>query len=196
MRNGNHPLGAVKALEKSLPTQRQYVAEEYLCPDGKAQIDIRLPEGIDLFNPLSMGRQKELNADFFGYIDAKLYTIPTFYPIRVTFHGSLPAPGTQEEIRAALREHYTFVLRDKQEDLRVNAVKSFWLALFGAAALTVYFALEVTRTEPLFMELLSIAGSFALWSAFDSWVLERKKLRLERLYALQSALSEVRFEAD
>ena len=185
----------IHQLEASSHRPLDYVREEFLCADGKAQIDIRLYDGLELFDPLSMGRQKELNGDIYAFIDAKLYAIPTHLPIRLCFHGALPG-GTQQEVRALLQEHYLSVLRDKRLDLRINRIKIVSLALLGVALLALYFALELFISEALFMELLSIAGSFAIWEAVDCWLLERKSMDLEYLYAGQAALSEITFVDD
>ena len=86
---------------------------------------------------------------------------------------------------------YTF--RDKEEDLRVNFFKTISLAIFGVLLLAIYFALELTLSNPVFMELLSIAGWVAAWEAVDCWLLQRKEIQLEYMYAGQAALSEVVF---
>ncbi|MGN0313156.1 MAG: hypothetical protein ACI4EG_00035, partial [Fusicatenibacter sp.] len=56
-----------------------------------------------------------------------------------------------------------------------------------------YFTLELMSSNPVFMEFLSIAGWVAAWEAVDSWLLQRKALRIEYLSVGQAALSEVSF---
>lgn len=196
MHKRNHFLMRIHELDKSLPSTRKAVAEEYLCLDGKAQIDIALYKGIELFHPLSMGKQKELSREIYDYIDAKLYTIPTLYPIRICFHGRLPDGTSPEEISDLIEEHYSFEFRDKKEDLRINRFKIIALTILGIVLLAGYFALEWLTLEPVFMEFLIIAGWFSLWEAVDSWVLERKTLKIAYLNAGQSALSEITFEEE
>lgn len=187
-------LKKVHQLDASLPSPSEAVAAEYLCPDGKAQIDVALYDGIELFDPLSIGRQRDLSSELYDYIDRKLYAIPTFYEIRICFHGKLPVGASEAEIRSILTEHYAFLFRDKEADLRINSLKMLGLALCGIVFLALYFALELSNLKPLFMEFLSIMGTFALWEAVDCWLLERKALKVERLYAGQAVLSEVRFD--
>lgn len=186
-------LKKVHQLDATLPSSNEAVTAEYLCSDGKAQIDVALPEGGGIFDPLSIGRQRDLNRDIYDYIDRRLYAIPTLYEIRVCFHGELPKDMSEEEIRAMFTEHYAFMFRDKEADLRINSLKMMGLALCGIVFLTLYFALELSNLKPLFMEFLSIMGTFALWEAVDCWLLERKALKMERLYAGQAVLSEVVF---
>ncbi len=193
MRKGQEFLKKVHQLDATLPSSSEAVAAEYLCPDGKAQIDVALHEGMELFDPLSVGRQRDMNVEIYDYIDRKLYAIPTLYEIRVCFHGELPKDTSEEEIRAMFTEHYAFMFRDKEADLRINSLKMIGLTLCGIVFLALYFALELSNLKPLFMEFLSIMGTFALWEAVDCWLLERKALKMERLYTGQAVLSEVVF---
>lgn len=196
MSRKNHVLSEIRKLDKMVPTADEKTASEYLCADGKAQIDINLYEGAELFNPLTFGRQRDLSSDIYELIDEKLYTIPIKYPIRLCFHGNIPDLQTQKEVQAVVQEHYLYVVRDKKEDLRINRVKTIGMAVFGAALLSVYFALELISVNPVFMEFLSIAGWVAAWEAVESWLLERKEIKIEYMNAGQAALSEVSFSAD
>lgn len=194
MKKSNHILLEIQKLDRSIPTADEQTEAEYLCADGKAQIDICLLDDTQVFNPLTYGKQRDLAEDIYALIETKLYTIPLKYPIRVCFHGNIPDSHTQKEIRAVIREHYLYDLRDKKEDLRINLVKATCLAVLGIAVLAVYFALEFTTSNPLFMELLSITGCFSIWEAADTWILERKALKIEYWNAGQAALSDVRFQ--
>lgn len=187
---------ALKRLDRSVPTADEMTRSEYLCPDGKAQIDVLLREDTPLFDPLTYGRQRDLDGAIYELIDRKLYTIPLKYPVRVCFHGPRLTEREQQEVRDVLREHYLYALRDKKEDLRINQVKAILLGLFGAALLSVYFALEIIATNPVFMEFLSIAGWVAAWEAVDCWLLERKDLRLDYLCVGQAAMCEVTFQTE
>lgn len=86
-----------------------------------------------------------------------------------------------------------FLFRDKKADLRINLLKTIGMTIFGVILLAIYFTLELTSPNPVFMEFLSIAGWVAAWEAVDSWLLQRKALRIEYMNAGQAALSEVSF---
>lgn len=191
-RKGNTLL-EIKKLDRLTPTADGKTASEYLCSDGMAQIDINLYDGVELFNPLSYGKQRDLHRDIYELIDAKLYTIPVKYPIRICFHGSVSDPQVQDEVRKGIQEHYMFLFRDKKEDLRINLLKTICMAIFGVILLTIYFTLELTSSNPVFMEFLSIAGWVAAWEAIDSWLLQRKAIRIEYWNVGQAVLSEVTF---
>lgn len=193
MSSKNQLLLRIKNLDRTMPTTAEQTANEYLCADGKAQIDINLYDGAELFNPLTFGKQRDLSNDIYELIDAKLDTIPLKYPIRLCFHGNIPDPITQQAVRDTIKEHYMYTFRDKKEDLRINLIKTVGMAIFGVILLTIYFALEITASNPVFMEFLSIAGWVAAWEAVDSWVLQRKALRVDYLNAGQAVLCDIAF---
>ena len=68
--------------------------------------------------------------------------------------------------------------------------------MFGVILLALYFALELSASNPVFMEFLSIAGWVDAWEAVESWFLERKSIKLEYLSAGQAVLAEVAFSND
>lgn len=168
----------------------EYITHEY---GDAVRIDISLYPGFDLFDPLSMGRQRELNRELYDYIDAKLYPIPLKYPVTLRFHGGSLTGEEQERVRTALREHYTLILLDKGLDLKINLAKLLSLSLLGVFLLGAWFAAQLGSVQPLFAEILSIAGTFSLWEAVDLWLLERGTLKRERRNAGQAAGSNVVF---
>ena len=196
MRRRADLLAELRQLDRMIPSAQEMTEREYLCADGVAQIDVNLCDGEPLFNPLSYGRQRDLNSAIYELIDEKLYTIPLKYRIRLCFHGQLPDEKVQQEVRSVIQEHYMYALRDKKEDLRINQIKAIALAIFGAALLAIYFALEIAVSNPVFMEFLSIAGTVSAWEAVETWFLERKSVKLEYLAAGQAVLSEIVFAGE
>lgn len=51
---------------------------------------------------------------------------------------------------------YTF--QKEKENLRTNRIKTVLMTVLGVIFLTIYFAMELTSSNPVFMEFLSIAG--------------------------------------
>lgn len=92
-----------------------------------------------------------------------------------------------------IQEHYMYVFLDKKEDLRINLFKTIGMTVFGIILLTIYFTIEIKSSNPIFMEFLSIAGWFAVWEAVDTWVLQRKKIKIDYFIAGRAVLSEITF---
>lgn len=59
---------------KEIAATQEHLGQEYLCEDGKAQIDIFLSDKSELFNPLTVGQQRDLSPSVYQLIDEKMYT--------------------------------------------------------------------------------------------------------------------------
>lgn len=183
----------IREYEASMLSIKDYLTKEFELKDNEVLVDINLYEGLTVIDPLSWGKQSELNGEIYEYIDNKTYIIPVKYSITLCFHHDGISEEEQNKIRELIEEHYMLVLHDKKVDLGINAIKVLGLGIVGALLLSMYFVLQVTSIQQLFMEFLSIAGTFALWEAVDFYLLERREIQQERLNAGQIVLSRVIF---
>ena len=183
----------IREYEASMLSIKDYLTKEFELKDNEVLVDINLYEGLTVIDPLSWGKQSELNGEIYEYIGNKTYIIPVKYSITLCFHHDGISEEEQNKIRELIEEHYMLVLHDKKVDLGINAIKVLGLGIVGALLLSMYFVLQVTSIQQLFMEFLSIAGTFALWEAVDFYLLERREIQQERLNAGQIVLSHVIF---
>lgn len=181
----------IKKYESSMKPIQDYFFHEYINEDNRIQIDINIYKEFDIFDPLSMGKQKDLNKEIYDFIDEKIHMIPYKYEICICFHNSNLAKKEEKEIKSILEEHYYLILQEKRINLRINTIKIISLTVIGMLLLSLYFILEIKSNNPVFMEFLSIAGTFSLWEAVDFYLLERRELKIERLNAGQVALSQI-----
>lgn len=182
----------VRKYEKERKSLQEFVEKEYV-EDGRAVLTLYLKDDSTLYEPFSYGSQKDLSRDIYEYIDDKIYYIPVHYPVIIRFLNSELSDEEEKQISAYIKEHYALMLQDKRLDLRLNRVKIVSLIMLGFLLLGLYYVLEITNQSPLFMEFLSIAGTFALWEAVDFYLLERRAIKAEWLNAGQSAICEVEF---
>lgn len=177
-------------------TLGQYIDEEYMDADGYAVIDINLYDGLALYDPLSMGRQLELSQELYDFIERKAYILPAQLPLKLRFHGGGLNADEQERIRRLLTEHYTVSLHDKMWDKRINRRKLVGMTAVGLLFLSMYFYFALKREDELFLEVLSVIGSFALWEAADCLMLERRDINTEIRNIAQHLTQEVVFTAE
>lgn len=180
----------------NLQTLHRYIEQEYMDADGYAVIDVSLYDGLTLYDPMSLGKQRDLNQEIYDFIEQKAYIIPAQIPLKIRFHGNALSDAEQNEIRRLLSEHYTVVLHDKIWDKRNNRHKLFGMCAVGIAFLSLYFFFALKREDGLFLEILSVIGSFALWEAADCFILERKEINAELLNTAQHLTQEVEFVLD
>lgn len=112
---------------KEIAATQEHLGQEYLCEDGKAQIDIFLSDKSELFNPLTVGQQRDLSPSVYQLIDEKMYTISLKDPVRLCFLGRIPDIQEQEAVKEMLQRHYMYLVHDKTEDLRINRLKTICL---------------------------------------------------------------------
>lgn len=55
--------------------------------DGRVGIDINLNNDIELYNPLSVSCDLELNSEIYDYIEEQSNLIPSNIPLKIRFHG-------------------------------------------------------------------------------------------------------------
>lgn len=185
-------INRVKQYEKQRKSLREYVDREYV-EDGRAVVNVLLQEECSLYEPFSYGCQKELSGDIYDYIDSKIYYIPVHYQITIRFLNSNLPEQEEKKVSSYIKEHYTLILQDKRLDLKINKLKIVSLTILGFLLLGLYFLFEITIPNPLFIEFLSIAGTFSLWEAVDFHLLERRQMKAEWLNAGQSAICEIEF---
>lgn len=178
-----------------LRTLRRYLDEEYMNDEGVGVIDVCLSEGLELYDPLSWGRQRELNPEIYDFIGQKANLLPAQVPLRICFHGHVP-PEDQEQIRRLMAEHYSLELQDRMWDLRSNRHKLTGMVAVGVVFLSLYFFFALREDDGLFLELLSVIGSFALWEAADCFLLERRAITRDMMNIAQHMTQEVVFPDD
>lgn len=170
-------------------------AEDIIGEDGYAVIDVRLPSADELYNPLSIGTNLDLNPEIYDFIDAQANIIPARIPLRIRFHGSADEQ-TRQEIKRLMRRHYTMRSYDVTWDAAANTRKIIFLSLFGIAVLAVYFTVSVLTGNELFAEILSIVGTFSLWEAANAILLDRPALRRKRNDIEQNISQSIEFVDD
>lgn len=180
----------IKAYEQRQQPLPDYLKTEYLDATGVAVVDVNLA-GQTLYNPLTMGQQQDLDPALYATIDEKVYNIPSIVPVMIRCHGV--APKEQSRVQSLFNKHYDFILRDKKQDLRRNAIKSWLLYLLGIALLALYFVLAKVQLNVVGYEVLSIVATFIIWEATDAAILQRHSLRVAYLEAAQMALAQYTF---
>lgn len=146
--------------------------------DGYAVVDVNLNDNAELYNPLSVNKNRDLSDGIYDYIEAQTNVIPSNIPLRIRFHGDVEKEE-QEEIKKDMIRHYTLKSLDVSWDLAALFRKTLLLVIFGVVVLALYFYFSFTSDDFFFTEILSIVGSFSLWEAADSLLIERPSLKRE-----------------
>lgn len=154
--------------------------------DGKANIHVYVDEP---YHPLS--GKTQLDDSLFAYMESQANLLPSLVPIRVILHG-VPEME-QETVSKLMREHYQTVMQDQLWDKHSSQRRMLYLTLIGTAFLGVYLLLALNREDSLFLEILSVIGSFSLWEAANCFLLERREIRRSLQETAQFITAEIAF---
>ncbi len=173
---------------------KEYI--EHVCDgEGNAVVDVDLSSDAEIYDPLSMKGEKDLNGEIYDYIEKQTNVIPAVIPLRVRLHGTF-SEEEQAEIKKMVHRHYVMKSFDIYWDLVANFKKMLILSVFGAIVLAVYLYFAITGTHVFATEILSIVGSFSLWEAADALLLERPHLRRELKNNEQNLDQSIEFVGD
>lgn len=162
-----------------MPAPVEYV-EHLKDGEGNACIDVMLCDGTELLNPLSMGAGLDLSDEFYEYVERNAELIPAALPLKVRLHGDASSPEELGQIQQLAARHYTFSEYRLLKEMAANIKKLIGLTAFGVVMIAIYIFLSVSRDDTIMLELLSVLGSFSLWEAADSFLLERPRLKKEK----------------
>lgn len=174
----------------------KHFVEQRLMPDNTVRIDVILPPETEIFDSLSPVGYGKLNPEIYAYIDEQAYFIPAEYDITVRFAGRTLSAEEQRTIDRSVHEHYNLQVYDKIDDIRRNRMLGIFLLIFGAIALAAYFFLTLYSKQEVFLEIVSIVGTFSVWEAVDCWLIQGHERKTELNNALQMALVKVIFDDD
>lgn len=160
--------------------------------EGHIAIDVNI-SNTPLYDELSVGSNLDLNGAIYDFIDREANLIPAKIPLKIRFVGRDVSPEEQAEIRRIMHKHYTLKSLDITWDKAANFKKMVGLSLFGVAVLAAYFLLSVFDGNPMITEILSIIGSFSLWEATGSYLLDRPQLRREHANVMQNINQKIEF---
>jgi hypothetical protein len=151
-----------------------------------ATIELYIPDGQQVFNPLTEGRQKSLDALIYDTIVHKASFIPSFIPVAIRLRGNC----NLDQIQDCLQEECYLELKKRKIAMLSNTWRSICLFVFGAVVLCIWILLQKYNLLEIYSQIISIVGTFALWEAADSFILIRKDLRREYMKAGQIASAE------
>lgn len=149
-------------------------------------LDIKIKERDMLFDPYVLGPHVELRSEIFAVVDRYVKPLGGGTKLNVNIYGADIGEAAQEKVREAFREHYEDELRAAKKSLTRWRLEVAILAIGGAMGLVGWFSLASVYHDNLFLELMSIVGTFCVWKIGDlllnrnDFRLAVDKLRMER----------------
>ncbi|MBR3251841.1 MAG: hypothetical protein IKF80_09030 [Erysipelotrichaceae bacterium] len=167
-------------------------AKDYLediMEDNKASIHVNVN---DLYDHVSMGKFLQLDSSIFDYIEKSANLLSVAIPLRIIMHNV--DKKEQENVKRLYKIHYQAEIQDILWDQRILYTKMIVMTLIGVAFILLYIFFALQKEDNLFLEILSIIGSFALSETVGSYLLERPRMKNDLLVRSQFLTAEIRFE--
>ena len=156
--------------------------------DGRVVIHVNADE---LYDPLSMGSLRQLNGDIFDYVEGNTAILAPLIPIRVVLHGV--GEKDRQGVPELFRRHYKYRVQDQLWEKRANRLRMLYMTLIGVVFVAAYLLFAVRREDNVFLEILSVIGSFALCEAVGCFLIERISINRDMYKAAQYMTAEIVF---
>lgn len=153
-------------------------------------ISIRIHEESDLYHPLDPD-QKLLSDDVISYLERK-YGEDSQIGRKMVIQIISDQPVNEENVRSCFHAYVdqeSNSLVKEQHRIRIRQLRLFLIGIFFIA-IWLYFSM---KKENIFVEVLSIIGSFAVWEAADIWIVESPELRIRKRRTDRLHDTEIRF---
>lgn len=168
-----------KALKKDtkLSSDEKFNVDE----DGRGVIEIGAENYGDIFSYYSLDGSNVLDGEFNNFLEAKADSIPLKYGLTLNFHIKQPDIYKEQEIKNAVKENYEREIHAINRKLHNNTMFSLSMLIIGFITFVVYVTLLYFKAPEILSIIAEIATWVFLWETVDSFFLERRHLKYERL---------------
>ncbi len=173
-----------------------YIKNEYLTDDGDADVILRLSDKYDLFDYRTVGKQKEIRADIYDYIDDKTSMLDNDIKINLHIKGVNLTDKEEGMVRHIVKEHYAIELYKAHKEKRRITKIIFSLIAFGLLTLVLYAYLFFLKSSMFFIEVFGFLFSFALWKASENIIYDLSKINYQIESIAQKLLMEISINKD
>ncbi len=141
------------------------------------EINLRIHEESELYSSFDESC-RTLNEDVTDYI-TKQYGKKGIDNEEIILKIKCDGKVDYERVRGAFQELIKEQETHNENQKRMYRIKQLWLFLVGIVFIAAAIFLD-GRLGSVFMELISIIGSFAIWEAANIWIVENPKTRVQK----------------
>ena len=152
-------------------------------------MEIRIENENELYNSFDKF-EETLSEDLISYITNKESITPIKEKETIKIYSKEKL--NEDKFKNAFNkycEEQLILLKRKQ---RINSTKQIWLLLIGI--LFIIFSITLTdKINVIVLEIVSTIGSFSIWESANSWLLQSKAIKFDKLKILKLKNSEIKF---
>lgn len=168
---------------RSLRKQTKLFEDEKFDIDeeGRGIIEIGAGDYSDIFSYYSLNNYNVLDSEFNAFLETKADAIPMKHELTLNFHVKEPDEAKEQEIKFALKENYEREIHAINRKMHRNNIFSLYMLLMGFLFFVVYITIVHFNLYFAIKVIFEIATWVFFWEAVDSFFLERRHLKIERL---------------
>ncbi len=164
-----------------------------ICDSPPVELDLRLNDTGDWFNPLVIGPHLELSTNISDSVDRYLATLRRPQPLTIVLHGlGEVSEPMQETMRDIFREHYEDEARRVSHYLERRYQRLIILLGVSIVALEAWIEMNGPRHVNTVETVLSNLAAFSLWQ-IGSTFFERTEAYQEQLRMTIARIADIRF---
>ncbi len=152
-------------------------------------MEIRIENENELYNSFDKF-EETLSEDLISYITNKENITPIKEKETIIIYSKENL--NEDKFKNAFNkycEEQLILLKRKQ---KINSTKQIWLLLIGI--LFIIFSITLTdKINVIVLEIVSTIGSFSIWESANSWLLQSKAIKFDKLKILKLKNSEIKF---
>lgn len=177
----------VRTYRKQLKSEQFELDNELVFLEtGEVQIECKVGKIENIFSPFDIAKNRTISDSFHNYLMQETEIIPAKYDLELKLHVSDDTkPEQEEQIRKAIKRHYSFMITSVNVSLRKTSLSAMLLYFGGLVALLLTFLVEKMTTILPLKETLLIITWFFVWEATGVAFFDRNRLILNRFNMLR-----------
>ena len=151
---------------------------------------IKINSENDLYNPFDKF-EETLSEDLISYINNKseVASINQKEDIEIISSEKIDENKFKKSFEKYCNEQLILINRQQM----INRTKQLGMLIVGI--IFIMFSILLTdKINIIILEIISTIGSFSIWESANSWLLQSKAIKLNKLRALKLKNSEIKFE--
>lgn len=151
---------------------------------------IKISNEDELYNSFDK-YEETLSEDLISYINNKAEVAP------ITEKEDIEIISTnkidEDKFKKSFEKYCDEQLMIVNRQQRINRTKQIWMLMLGI----VFIILSILLTDKIniiILEIISTIGSFSIWESANSWLLESKVIKFNKLKTIKLKNTEIKFE--
>jgi len=161
--------------------------------NGKDIIEMVVRDDSNFLSPYS-GKNPDISSDVSDFLDSSIKGVLPSEEIKIVIKSNVIDDSEKEIDKQAIKNHYDLARINIERRLITNGGISLIMFLVGLFVIGLLIFLDQMNVQKIWTTIVEIAGWVFIWEAVDKFFIERKSLKLEKIYALKMINAEIIYD--